>query len=105
MLISMNLKSLILALLELSMKKEVLLKPKKEDLKFIEENGVLFVIVNSMKNQLKSLVNKWNSITENWLVISMKMEYALNLMDPIIVLLKIHQLIIKDWNVKEMKKN
>ena len=101
----MNLKSLILALLELSMKKEVLLKPKKEDLKFIEENGVLFVIVNSMKNQLKSLVNKWNSITENWLVISMKMEYALNLMDPIIVLLKIHQLIIKDWNVKEMKKN
>jgi hypothetical protein len=87
------------------MKKEVLLKPKKEDLKFIEENGVLFVIVNSMKNQLKSLVNKWNSITENWLVISMKMEYALNLMDPIIVLLKIHQLIIKDWNVKEMKKN
>jgi heterodisulfide reductase subunit C len=105
MLISMNLKSLILVLLELSMKKEVLLKPKKEDLKFIEENGVLFVIVNSMKNQHKLLVNKWNSITENWLVISMKMEYALNLMDPIIVLLKIHQLIIKDWNVKEMKKN
>jgi hypothetical protein len=78
------------------MKKEVLLKPKKEDLKFIEENGVLFVIVNSMKNQHKLLVNKWNSITENWLVISMKMEYALNLMDPIIVLLKIHRLIIKD---------
>jgi hypothetical protein len=65
MLISMKPKSLILVPLDLLMIKEVLLKLKKEDSKFTKVNGVQYVTISSMKNQLKLPVNKWSSITVN----------------------------------------
>lgn len=93
------------SLLELLMLNHLPLTQVLVESKCSKKHGVLFVTVNSMKNPLKSLVNKWVTMMVNLLEMLMKMVFVLTLMVTIIVLLMRFLSYIKILNVLEMNKN
>jgi hypothetical protein len=99
------LKLLMNSLLELLMLNHLLLTQVLVESKCSKKHGVLFVTVNSMKNPLRSLVNKWVTMMVNLLEMLMKMGFVLTLTETIIVLLMRFLFYIKILNVLEMNKN